>query len=65
MESYFKNMESFELNILALISKHVHHHLKVGFLSDVSGHDAEIGTVKEDFAEELEGLALGNIIVGK
>jgi hypothetical protein len=34
-------------------------------LSDVSGHDAEIGTVKEDFAEELEGLALGNIIVGK
>lgn len=58
-------MESFELDILALVPKHVHHHLQVGFLSDVSGHDAEIGTVKKDFAEELERLALGNIIVGE
>ena len=65
MESHFKNVESFELDVLALVSKHVHHHLQVGFLSDVSGHDVEIGTVKEDFAQELKGLALGDIIVGK
>jgi hypothetical protein len=58
-------MESFELDVLALVPKHVHHHLQVRFLSNVSCHNAEIGTIKEDLAEKLERLALGNIIVGK
>lgn len=63
-ESHFKYVESFELDVLALVSEHVHHHLQITFLRDVSSHDIEIGTVKEDFAKELEGLALGDIIVG-
>jgi hypothetical protein len=51
MESHFKNVESLELDVLALVSKHVHHHLQVAFLSNVSSHDVEIGTVEKDFAE--------------
>jgi hypothetical protein len=54
MESHFKNVESLELDVLALVSKHVHHHLQVAFLSNVSSHDIEIGTVEEDLAEQLE-----------
>jgi hypothetical protein len=50
MESHCENVESFELDILALVSKHVHH-LQVAFLSNVSSHDVEIGTVEKDFAK--------------
>lgn len=65
MESHFKYVESFELDILALVPKHVHHHLQIAFLGNVSSHDVEVGTVKEDFAEKLERLSLGDIIGGK
>jgi hypothetical protein len=51
MEFHFENVGSLELDVLALVSKHVHHHLQVAFLSNVSSHDVEIGTVEEDFAE--------------
>jgi hypothetical protein len=51
METYFENVESLELNFLALVSKHVHHHLQIAFLSNASSHDVEIGTVEEDLAE--------------
>ena len=65
MEAHFEYVKSLELDVLALVPEHVHHHLQIAFLSDVSSHDVKVGTVKEDFAKEFEGLALGDIVVGK
>ena len=47
-------MESFKLEVFALIPEQVHHHLEVGLTGDVSGHDVEIGTVEENLAQQLE-----------
>ncbi len=38
-------MECFKLNILAFISEEVHHHLKVGLMANVAGHDVEGGAI--------------------
>ena len=48
---YLEHMESFKLNILALISKKVHHHLKVGLVRDVTCHHVEVGPIEENLAK--------------
>jgi hypothetical protein len=58
-------MKRLELDVLALISKEVHHHLEVGFVGYVSSHHVEVRTVKEDLPKELERLPLGDVIVGE
>jgi hypothetical protein len=58
-------MESLKLDIFTLIPEEVHHHLEVSFTCDVSRHDTKVCTIEEDLAQELEGLAFGNIVVGE
>ena len=48
---YLEYMESFKLNILALISKKVHHHLKVSLVRDVTCHHVEVGPIEENLAK--------------
>lgn len=49
--TYLEHMESFKLNVLALISKEVHHHLKVGLVRDVTCHYVEVGPIEENLAK--------------
>lgn len=44
-ETNLEHMESLELNILALISQQIHHHLEIGFVSDVPSHHVEVGPI--------------------
>ena len=48
-----EHMECLELDVLALISKEVHHHLQVGFVGNVAGHNIEICPIEQDLAQEL------------
>jgi hypothetical protein len=61
----FEDMESLELNVLTLVSEHVHHHLEICLLSDVTRHNAKVCTIQQDFAKEFEGLSLGDVVVGE
>ena len=49
-----ENVKRFELNVLALVAQHIHHHLEVCLLSDVTCHDIEIGTIKQYLAKKFE-----------
>ena len=55
-------MESLELDVLALVAKEVHHHLEIDIVRDVTRHDAEVGTVKEYLAKQLERLPLRHVV---
>jgi len=46
-------MESFKLNIPALIAQVVHHNLQVFRLANVSGHHCVVVTVKQQFTQQL------------
>ena len=52
--SDLENMERLELDVLALISEQVHHHLEIGLVRDVARHHIEVRSVEEDLAEEFE-----------
>jgi len=56
-------MEGLKLDVLALISQQVHHHLKIGFASNISRHDVEVCAIKQNLAQELQGLAFRDIII--
>ena len=58
-------MEGLKLYVLALVAEEVHHHFEVGVVGDVARHDVEVGAVEQDLAEKLEGLALGDVVVGE
>ena len=60
--THLEDMESFELDILALVAQQIHHRLEILFISYVARHDGEVGTVKQNFAEQLEGLSLGHVV---
>ena len=53
-DKYFEYMERLKLNVLALITEEVHHHLEVGIVRNVARHDAEVGTIQKYLAEEFE-----------
>ena len=53
-ETNLEHVECFELNIFALISQQIHHHLQVSLVGNVSGHHAEVGAVQKDLAEQLQ-----------
>jgi hypothetical protein len=57
-----EDMERLELDVLALISQQVHHHLEISFAGDVSRHDIEVCTVEENLAQEFEGLAFRHVV---
>ena len=59
---YFENMECFKLNILALITKQVHHHLQVGLVGNIPSHHIEVGTVQKNLPKKLEGLTLCDVV---
>ena len=63
--THLEHVESLKLDVLALISQEVHHHLEVCFVGDILGHDVEVGSVKEDLPQQLERLPLCDIIVGQ
>jgi hypothetical protein len=56
-------MERLELNVLALIPQQVHHHLEIGFASDVPRHNIEVCTIEENLAKKFQGLAFGHIVI--
>lgn len=56
-------MERFKLDILALISEEVHHHLKIPLVRDVTGHDIEVCPVEEDLPQEFERLTFRHIVI--
>lgn len=58
-------MERLELDVPALIPQKVHHHLEIGLVRDVAGHNRVVSAVKEDLAEELDGLALCDVVGGE
>lgn len=58
-------MKRFELNVLALTAQHVHHHLQIRLLSDITCHDVEIGAIEQDLAEKLERLPFRDVVLGQ
>ena len=53
-DKYLEYMERLELNVLALITEKVHHHLKIGIIRNIARHDAEVGTVQKYLAKQFE-----------
>lgn len=51
---YLENVEGFELNVPAAVPEQVHHQLEILSIADVSCHDAKIGSVQQDLAEQLK-----------
>lgn len=60
-----EHMERLELDVPALIPQKVHHHLEIGLVRDVAGHDRVVSAVEEDLAEELDRLALCDVVGGE
>lgn len=58
-------MKGLELNVLALAAQHVHHHLEVRLLSDITRHDVEVGTIEQYLSEKFERLSFGDVVVGE
>ena len=58
-----KHVECFELDVLALVPKEIHHHLQIRLARDIPGHHVEVRTVQEDLSEEFERLPFGDVIV--
>ena len=56
-------VERLELDVPALVPQQVHHRAQVAVGPDVPRHDREVGAVEQDLAEELERLALRDVIV--
>jgi hypothetical protein len=50
-DKYLEYMESLELDILALVTEEVHHHLEVNVIRNVARHNIEVGTVQKYLAE--------------
>ena len=38
-------MERLKLDVLALVTKEIHHHLEISIVRDIARHDIEVGTV--------------------
>lgn len=57
-----EDVECLELDVAALVAKHVHHHLQVRLVRDVPRHDVEVGAVEQDLAEQLERLPLRDVV---
>ena len=49
-----EHMEGVELDVLALVAEHVHHHLEVRLVRDIARHDIEVCPVEQDLAQQLE-----------
>ena len=47
-------MEGFKLDISTLLSQHVHHHLEIVWITDVSSHDGEIMPVQQQLSQQLQ-----------
>lgn len=62
--AYLEDMKGLELDVLALIAQQVHHHLQVVLIGNEAGHDRKVGAIEQDFAEKLEGLSFGDVVVG-
>lgn len=55
-------MKRLKLDIPALISQKVHHHLQIGFRGDVSRHDIVVGPIKKNLAEQFKRLSFRHVI---
>lgn len=60
--THLEDVEGLKLDVAALVPEQVHHHLEVGLIGDVARHDLVVGSVEEDFSEELDGLAFGDVV---
>jgi len=60
-----EDVESFELDVSALVPKQIHHHLEVGLVRDVASHDGVVGPVEEDFSKEFDGLSFRDVVGGE
>lgn len=52
--SNLKDVECLKLDVFALVPQEIHHHLEIGFIGNIARHDVEVGTIKQDLAEQLE-----------
>lgn len=55
-------MKCFELDVLALIPEHIHHHLQICLIGNIARHHIKVRAVKQNLAKELKRLALGDIV---
>lgn len=60
-----EDMERFKLNVTALVSQQVHHHLEVGLVSDVTRHNGVIRSIEQDLAEKFDRLSFGDVVGGE
>ena len=59
---HLEHMKRFELNVFALVPEEVHHHLEVRLVRYVPCHNVEVGSIEENFAQELQGLPLRYVV---
>lgn len=60
----FEDVEALVLDHLAVVPEEVHADLQVLALVDVGDHDAVVGAVEEDLAEEFDRLTFGYVALG-
>lgn len=51
--------------VASLVAEHVHHHLEIRLVRDAARYDFEVGTVKQDLAEQLRRLPLRDVVRGQ
>lgn len=54
-------MEGLKLDVAAVVSQHVHHHLQVLCTTDVLGHHSEVMSVQKKLSQELQNSLVSNI----
>lgn len=65
MRTDLEDVKCFELNVLTLVAQHVHHHLEVRLLSDITCHDIKVGTIEQYLAKKFERLPFGDVVGGE
>ena len=57
-----KHVECFELDVLALVPKEIHHHLEIRLARNIPGHHIEVRTIQQDLSKQLQRLSLRDVI---
>ena len=58
-----EHMECLKLNVFALVSEQIHHHLEVRLVGDVARHHVEIRTIQQNLSQQLQGLSFRDVVL--
>lgn len=61
-DTHLEDVESFELNILALVAQQVHHQLEIFLRRNVSRHHVKVCSIQQNLSQQLQRLSLRHVV---